>query len=430
MKISNYQKELQKISTIKSWIVILIISFFFFFEFGLGNAFNTLTPQILISTPNATAIDISFIASLYFYTNILGLVFAAYILDRFSPKTAIITALIACSLSIIIFANTKNLYIMGISRLIMGAGGSFCFIGCVRIATNWFSTKKLGFVIGVIISIGMLGGYASQAPVGYLLDLIGLKNTLMSISIFGFLLSILILILVENSPKELVKFRTQQTEELKKEPIIKCFKDTFKKIQNWYCGLYVGLINIGTWMLGGMWSNEYLIKTHNVNIQEARSITGYIFLGMIFAYPFWGGLTEIIKRRKLPLIIGGIGSVIIILMIMFYQVNVLELSILFFLLGFITSVQTIAYPIVGEINPMKNNAMATSIVSINSLLWGGVIAMPLFGIITTKFNQATGNESMAAPGLNFGMGILLISFIISIVFALLIKETYCKRQVE
>ena len=63
------------------------------------------------------------------------------------------------------------------------------------------------------------------------------------------------------------------------------------KPQNWCAGIYVGLINIGTWMLGGMWSNEYLMKTHGVSMLEARSITGYIFLGMTFAYPFWGWLS-------------------------------------------------------------------------------------------------------------------------------------------
>ena len=430
MSVTSYQSELEEISTAKSWAVVFIISFFFFFEFGLGNAFNTLTPAILAATPHATAVDISLIASLYFYTNILGLIPAAYVLDRLSPRIAITVALIVCSFSIVMFAYTTNLYVMAISRLLMGAGASFCLIGCIRIATNWFPAHRLGFVIGIIIAIGMLGGYAAQAPVGYLLDAVGLRETLLTISFIGFVLAILIYTVVRNTPKHLSHYRHQQMNELKQEPMLQSLKHALAKSQNWYCGVYVGLINIGTWMLGGMWSNEYLIKTHGVSIHEARSITGFIFLGMIFAYPFWGWLTEKLQRRKSPLILGAMLSVVIIAMIMFASVSVFSLSILFFLLGFVTSAQTVAYPIVGETNPMKNNAVATSVVSMNSLLWGGVIAMPLFGILTTSFNAWTGNEAMAAPGLNFGMGILLIGFIISIIFAMLIKETYCKRQVD
>ena len=430
MNPASYQIKLAEMPLTKSWCVVILISFFFFFEFGLGNAFNTLTPAILQAYPGLTPISVSFIASLYFYTNIACLIPAAYILDRFSPRLAISIALLVCALSIFAMTLTTNVYVMGASRLLMGAGASFSLIGCVRIATNWFPAHRLGFVIGIIIAIGMLGGYAAQAPVGYLLDKFGLAHTLDIISLFGVCLAILIFLVARNAPAELKQARDVQTQALKSESVISSLKLVLSKPQNWYAGLYVGLINIGTWMLGGMWSNQYLMKTHGVSMIEARSITGYIFLGMIFAYPFWGWLTERLSRRKQPLIIGGITSVIIITIIMFCTVSVAQLSVLFFLLGFVTSAQTVAYPYVGETNPMKNNAIATSIVSMNSLLWGGIIAMPLFGVITTWFNHSKGLDDMAAPGLNFGMSILLIGFIISIIFALFIKETYCKRQVD
>ncbi len=426
----SYQDKLSQLPLTRSWFEVIIISFFFFFEFGLGNAFNTLTPAILDAYPELTPVSVSFIASLYFYTNIIGLIPAAYVLDRFSPRLAITIALLVCAMSIFIMTLTNNVYVMGASRLLIGAGASFCLIGCVRIATNWFPANRLGFVIGIIIAIGMLGGYTAQAPIGYLLDAFGLNGTLYIIGFFGLFLAVLIFTIVRDAPASLQSERYAQTIAVKTESIVHTLKTVLAKPQNWYCGLYVGSINVGTWMLGGMWSNEYLIKTHGVDMSEARSITGYIFLGMIFAYPFWGWLTESMNRRKQPLIIGGMLSVVIILIIMFCTVSVTQLSILFFLLGFVTSAQMVAYPVVGETNPMKNNAIATSIVSINSLLWGGVIAMPLFGMLTTHFNTIKGLDAMAAPGLNFGMGILLIGFIISIIFALLVKETYCKRQVD
>ncbi len=426
---NTYQAKLTEISLVRSWATVLLISFFFFFEFGLGNAFNTLTPAILSEYQLLTPVSISFISSLYFYTNILGLIPAAYILDRFSPRYAIAIALTVCALSILMFSMTQNVYLLAISRLLMGLGASFSLAGCVRIATNWFPAQKLGLVIGIIIAIGMLGGYAAQAPVGHLLDAVGLKSTLLVIGLFGLVLAVSILTIVRDAPKSLREDRKTQLQSLKEEAVFSSLKNILKKPQNWFCGLYVGLINIGTWMLGGMWSNEYLVKTQGVSILDARSITGFLFLGMIFAYPFWGWLTGKLQRRKTPLILGAVSSVIIIAILMFSNVNILGLCVLFFLLGFVTSAQTVAYPLVGEINDMKNNAVATSIVSINSLLWGGVIAMPLFGIITTSFNHALGHEPMAAAGLNFGMGILLIGFIISIIFALFIKETYCKRQI-
>merc|ERR1711884_839256 len=106
----------------------------------------------------------------------------------------------------------------------------------------------------------MLGGYAAQSPVGYLLDFVGLQNTLMFIALFGFTLAIVIFILIRNAPSHLELKRNLQIENLKSEPVFSTLKQVLSKPQNWYCGLYVGLINVGTWTLGGMWSNQFLTK--------------------------------------------------------------------------------------------------------------------------------------------------------------------------
>ena len=155
---TTYQEKLQQVSLVKSWLLMLPLSFFFFFEFGLSNAFNTLTPAILDAYPSLTPISVSFISSLYFYTNVISLIPAAYVLDRFSPRFAIFIALIICALCILMFSLTQNVYLIALSRLLMGLWASFSLIGCVRIATNWFPAKMLGLVIGIIIAIGMLGG--------------------------------------------------------------------------------------------------------------------------------------------------------------------------------------------------------------------------------------------------------------------------------
>lgn len=425
-----YQEKLSQVSPIKSWFVVVIVSMFFFFEFGLGNVFNTLTPAILDQYKTLNEVNVSFISSLYFYANIIFILPAAYIMDRYSTKAAVCTALTFCVISILVFTLTDNPYALAVSRIMMGIGGSFSLVGCIRIATNWFPAHKLGFVIGVIIAIGMLGGYAAQAPLNMLLQAAGLKLTLFVVSMVGVAILVMLLVFVTNTPKALANERRHQIDSLQDVPLFATMKTVLSKPQNWYCGIYVGLINIGTWMLGGMWSNKYLGVAHGISVAQAASVTGFIFLGMIFAYPFWGWFSEKIQRRRVPLVLGGLLSVIIILIIMMTNPNVVFMSVLFFALGFVTSAQTIAYPVVGEINPMKNNAVATSIVSMNSLFWGGVIAMPLFGLMTRWVNNAYASGADAAVGYNFSMGILLVGFLLSILFAFLIKETYCKRQVE
>ena len=131
------------------------------------------------------------------------------------------------------------------------------------------------------MSFGMLGGYSAQVLLDRTLDYIGLQLTLYFVDMIGFLFALGVMILMKESPKE-----------IQNDQSFPCYKDgLLEKIQdsqNWIVSLYVGFINVSTWMLGGMWSNEYLVRTHFTNILEARSITGWLFLGMIPSFPCWG----------------------------------------------------------------------------------------------------------------------------------------------
>ncbi|MDC0534517.1 MFS transporter [Francisellaceae bacterium] len=425
-----YQKELSKLPLSKSWFVVIVTSLFFFYEFGLGTVFNSLSKPIMESY-QLSVVSLGFLSSLYFYTDILFLVPAAILLDKYSPKNCIIVALCICSAGIIAVSIAHDFYTLAISRLLMGFGGSFSLVGCIRIATNWFPAKKMGFVIGIVIAIGMLGGWFAQHPLAIMVDGLGWREALLVVGILGFVIMALILVFVRSAPKGLRALRTTQKQELREMPIKSIIKMALSNPQTWYCALYTGLINVATFMLGGLWANEYLTHAKNgFTSLDASSITGFLFLGMLPGFPFWGMLSEKIQKRKSPMIYGAILALIVIFLIMFSPGNTAWFSFLFFALGFTTSAQTIAYPVVGEINSMRVTSTATSVVSINSLLWGGVIAEPLFGYLmiigADIFNVSIDNRLVY----EFAIWIVPIAFILSVVISFLIKETYCKRLVD
>ena len=425
----DYQIKLLEVSRFKAWSVLIITSLFFFFEFGLTSVFNTIGLNIS-SEYSISMVHLGFINSLYFYTNILFLIPAGFVVDRFSAKTAIVCALFFCCSGIVLISYSESIYVLMGSRLIMGLAGSFCLIACIRVATNYFRTEKLGFAIGVVISIGMLGGYAAQQPLALLMDAYGWRHALFIVGMIGFVIMMLIFLFVRSAPKEVRQLRLEQRQSLKSDSFVSVFKQVLIKSQNWYAALYVGLINVATFMLGGAWANAYLVHVHQgVTQMQASAITGFLFLGMIVAYPFWGKFSEIIGKRKPPLILGAVASFIVVCLIMFVSGNLTWLAFLFFMLGFTTSAQTVAYPIISEINSMKVNATAVAMASMMSLFWGGVLAQPLFPALMNLYGKMYPNAEISGQ-YQFAIGILLVSFLISLVFAFLVKETYCKRQVD
>ena len=416
----DYQKQLLKVSTFQAWFVVCIISLFFFFEFGLGMAFNVLSNH-LSGSYHLNPVALAWITSLYSYSNILFLIPAGMLLDRYSSKHVILIALALVIIGLFMVVFSHKVTILMIARLVMGLGGAFSLIGCVRIASNWFPTEKLGFVIGVIISIGMLGGMVAQTPLQLLVNYFGWRGALACVGWFGVLVWLLIKLFVQNAPKQLQNLYQTRAKEVKQDAILKMLWRAVGKPQNWICGLFVGLINVPTWMLGGLWAKSYLLNVYpHFTEVMVTSITGELFLGMVIAYPLWGALSNFFGRRKPLLIVGAILSLLNVILIIAAsaQSSYLEINVLFFLLGVFTSVQTIAYPLVAKINSPKVTSSATSILSMNSLFWGGVIAEPLFPYLMGIHAQS------ASENYQYAMHLLPIAFIASIICAFLIKEPF------
>ena len=165
-------------------------------------------------------------------------------------------------------------------------------------------------------------------------------------------------------------------------------------------------------------------------MMQASKITSYLFIGMVIGYLAWGWLTQVLERRKLPMLLGALLSLVVVAGIMFIPGDANWYIFLFFALGFTQSSQTIAYPLVGEINPMNINSTAISIVSMNSLFWGGVIAQPFFAFLMDVYNHSKGLNVDNAQSYQFTMFILIFACLLALFFAFMVKETYCKRQVH
>jgi MFS family permease len=102
----------------------------------------------------------------------------------------------------------------------------------------------------------------------------------------------------------------------------------------------------------------------------------------------------------------------------------MTLIILFFLIGFISSLQVCGYPIVTESNPEHLTASASSISSM--LIMAGGFVLPLFGWLMTYSNDFTVINNETIYSLNdfkLALSILPISYILARVATFLTDET-------
>ncbi|MDF2940869.1 MAG: major facilitator family transporter [Gammaproteobacteria bacterium] len=429
------QTENKTLSTsmlIKASLIVFVASLFFFYLLGLFNIFDSLESYIAAEY-SLSPVKMGLVSSLDFYTNIMFLIPAGILLDRYSPRKIICCAVLALATGVMMIALSHSLTMLVLARLLMGMSGSFSLMSGIRVAANWLDSHHMARAVGFIVAMGMFGGFMAQAPMTMLIDHIGWRHALAVVGIMGYVIMLLVWLFVRDMPSHRVEIGANRVQMLNELGVLKSLKLALLSRQNWLCGLYTGLMNLPIYMLGALWGIPYLMQVDGLSDTVAANIAGMLFIGSMVGSPLAGWVSDQMNRRRLPMLIGAVLALIIIEITIHGDfTGTTALLTLFFLLGLITSAQVISYPTVVESNPSSVTGTATSCISM-SCLGGGLIIQPLFGyMLTMRGHSQLIDGVMNYPAANyiFALNALPVAFVISFVLAWFVKETYCKTLIQ
>lgn len=426
----NYKHE-KTSHTRLAWVVTLTSTLFFFYAFIQMNFFNTINTD-LREAFHLDAVQIGQLFSMYFYANFLFLFPAGNLLDRYSTRKLMLASLTVTTIGAYMFASADQYMTAAIGRFLVGGGGAFCFLGCMRVASRWFAPHRMALVTGVLVTMGMLGGLVAQAPFAMLTDLVGgFRNALYLDALLGVVIIFLVFFIVQDRPPDAHEEAHQEHQKLKELGVWGCIKMAALNPQNWLGGIYTALMNLPVFILGGLWGVMYLIDVHHLSEDQAHFAATIFFLGVIVGSLLFGWISDFIERRVLPMVVGAIISLVVIAILMFVpDLSIPVVITLFTLIGFTTSSQVLTYPTIAELNPIYLTSTAVSIDSL-CIMASGFIIPPLFGWL---MEYGGGHETVNgiavyhAQNYNFAMLVVPASFVVALLVTYLIRETYCRSQ--
>ena len=403
-----------------AWRVVLTGGLFFLYEFFQINMFNVLEASLMRDF-HATAQDLGWLSSTYFYGTILLLFPAGVILDRVSVRKLLCFAMTVTVLGTLFFAASPTLWIAGIGRAVIGVcAGPFALISVIKLATRWFPPATLSFATGTVIAVGMFGGVFAQVPFHLLVEAIGWRYALCVDAGVGTIFLALIYRYVHDGPAKamtLLPLRQQITQVL-------------SRGYNWRLGLYACFTNLPIFLLGSLFATLYLTHVHHLTPIQAASVTSMLFIGMLCGSPFFGWLSGYLQRRRTPMILGaGIACALLVWM-MTHTMGVYALSVLFWVLGVAVSAHTLAYPSVAETHDSAMVGAAEGLVGM-LIMAGGAIFQPLFGKLLDWQWQGTmeaGLPIYTTADFTVAMALMPLCLLIGIVLLWGCEETYGKKS--
>ncbi len=417
-----------ELNSFKAWLVCLSSSLFFFYDFMQMMMCNSLS-EVLIMDFGIEAKGLGILASSFLLSDVLFLFPAGIIIDRVSTRKITLVMLSLSIIGALGLALTSSFKMACLFRFIAGIAHAFCFLCCVSFATRWFSPNRQAFVIGLIVTTAMCGGLVAQTPLSLLSDYLGWRNAMLVNVGLGILVLVLVYSVIQDNPIETSAEHKKYRENLSQMGFWQSLTKTVANSQNWLLGLYTGLMNLPIMVMGGLLAVLYLTTVFGLSKTDATLVSSMIFLGTIFGAPICGKFSDILEKRRLPMVVGCLFSIVLLFVIMYGEYwSFNTLMILFFLLGFFTSTQVLSYPAINESNPQSISSTAMGFAAVMIMGLGGGMQYLSGTLLDMAWN---GSMSGSVPlytkeNFLFAMSMLPLGLILSLLIVLLIRETNCK----
>lgn len=412
--------QIHQVSKIRAWAVCLSAALFFAYELMQLHMFNAISPM-LMKDLNMNAAAFGTLSSTYLLADVIFLLPAGIILDKVSVRKVILAALFICIVGTLGFSKAQNFSSAAICHFLSGIGNAFCFLSCMMFISRWFPEKKQALVVGVVVTIGMLGGVLAQTPFSKLVEITsGWREAMLFDAVFGVVIFFIIYFVAKDAPKPLEK-RSETTPG----SFLQDIKASLVSKTNILCGIYTGLMNLPLMVIGAVYGSLFLSQIHKVTLNDSTKIASMICMGTIVGSSLFGYISDKMEKRKPLMLFGAAAACAIMLMIMFLEKpNFFVLVFLFFMLGFFSSTQVLGYPIITEKAPKHLTGTSMGVAAV-IIMGVAAIAQPLTGkLMDFMWDQKLINGLPIYPLKSYllAFSIFPVSFMISLASAYILKE--------
>ncbi|HVT62048.1 MAG TPA: MFS transporter, partial [Legionellaceae bacterium] len=290
-------------------------------------------------------------------------------------KRLLTLACLICAIGTLMFCQTHQYEIAMIGRFLVGAGSAFAFVGVLKLATIWLPEDRLALVAGCTSALGTIGAMLGDNLIGDVVEKSGWQTTDTLTAIFGLILTVVLWFGIHDHKRDSKSGGTINT--FKRNWID--LNIILRNKQIWLNGLYGCLVYLPTTVFAELWGIPYLSHAHGMTDSQAGFANSLLFCGFMIGAPTMGYISDRIKRRKKPMVVGAIGAAIIMTLLLYLPgLQAKSVYFLVFILGLFYSAQTIVFAVGRELSP--NEAAGTAIAITNMLVMlGAMFLQPMIG---------------------------------------------------
>ncbi|WP_131751101.1 MFS transporter [Legionella erythra] len=417
---------------VMAWLICGLGALYYSYEYLLRISPSVMEPA-LREHFNLSATGFGLLSAFYYYAYVPLQIPVGVLLDRYGPRLLLTLACIVCVIGTFIFCGTQVFWVAAVGRFLVGFGSAFAFVGVLKLATIWLPEDKLAMVSGMASALGTIGAMVGDNLLGYMVMKLGWRETVNYTAIFG----IGLIFVLWYGIRDRHRYQRQSgTVENFRQSMID-LGIIARNRQIWINGMYGCLVYLPATVFAELWGIPYLKNAHGLSLEAADLANSLLFLGFTIGAPLFGLLSDKLKRRKLPMIIGAVGAAIVMMMVLYMPgLTEVGLDVLMFVLGLLYSAQCIVFAVGRELSP--NEAAGTAIAMTNMIVMlGAMFLQPLVGRLLdfslSVHTHAAGLENLSTDKLaqlytasdyQFALSIIPLGIVLAAILTFFLDETH------
>jgi len=412
---NNLLLEVEKIKSSRRWIVFIFAGTLFILSQFYRSSVAVIAPN-LIQDLTFDSWELSTVSASFFYGFALMQIPVGIFLDSIGPRITMTVLTLVAVIGALIFSQGESYYSLTLGRVLLGIGMACNFMGGLKLITIWFNPKQFATLSALIVSIGTAGNIAAATPLVLMVQVMGWRNSFVTMGVVTFFIIILFFVLVSDTP---MVQKIEQTKTSSRPRI----KDTIKSARTLFSQKDFWIISFSTFCrygiyasVQGLWAGPYLTKVAGFSNITAGNIILLMSIGLIIGCPLSGHLSDNIFNSRKKIIIPGLcGMTGILWLLVFLSPGTgpVMLSILFFGFGLFSGSGQIMYAHIKEQVPHQNAGMAMT--AINFFTMAGVAV----------FLQGMGAlMKILHPGASLGVSAFKSAFIFCAVCLTIVSAVY------
>ncbi|MFC7781692.1 MFS transporter [Legionella taurinensis] len=346
------------------WLVgVSFVLFQFFLQLSSGVIIGAIMVEMKLSALMAGFLSSSFY---YVYTSLqipVGILF-----DRANPRFLLTVNALLCSLGCFLFAHSEQLWALVLSRLMIGAGSSFAFVGLSLLLREHFPIRQFAFMIGLSETLGFLMTMLGMICLGGLITHWGWRFFVNCAGTGGIVIAFCCWQLIPPKPRQAIRLAQ-----------LKPLLFILKSPKAWFNGLFVGLSFTVITVFGALWAIPFLQIKLNLTLKEASFVDAFVFLGAAVSCPLFGYLAGYFHRRTPLMLFSCLSTAVFLLIALFMPIqSSVSMAWLMFLIGVCCGAYMLSYSIANELAPQNTLSTCTGFTNTLAMLTAPLL-QPLVG---------------------------------------------------